>query len=90
MLRHSAVPSAARHFVLGVLSGVLVSLVAGAGLTWLGLLPRESEALLLSADYRLSRNETELREHVRYLERELELLRRSRTISASSSSRAGS
>ena len=90
MVRLSLVALPVRHFMLGALGGVVLSLAVFAGLTQFGAFPKESEALIMSADYRLSREETRLREQVRYLERELDLLRRSRSISASYATRTGS
>lgn len=86
----SLIPLPARHFLLGGASGVILSLAVLAGLIQLGAFPKESDALVMSADYRLSREETRLREHVRYLEKELELLRRSRSISAGYATPTGS
>lgn len=68
-----------RDFLAGTLTGVALAAATLAGLLQLGAFRGDSEALLLSADYRLSRTESELREEVRYLQSELELQRRSRS-----------
>lgn len=68
-----------RDFVMGLVAGTAL---AGIGLFTalaLGAFRSDSEALILSADYRASRTETELREEVRSLQSELEALRRDRS-----------
>jgi hypothetical protein len=72
-----------REFVMGSLFGITFTIACIAGLSRFGFFPKESEGLILSADYRLSRTEMQLREEVRYLEHELDLLRRARTNTAS-------
>ncbi len=74
---------ARREFVVGSVFGMAVTIAGTAGLCQLGAFPKESEALILSADYRLSRTETQLREEIRYLAHELALLRRARSNTAS-------
>lgn len=90
MARLSLVSPPVRYFLLGGASGVVLSLAAFAGVIQFDAFPKESEALVMSADYRLSREEIRLREQVRYLEQELELLRRSRSISAGYATPTGS
>ena len=72
-----------RGFVTGCMLGTALTFAGVYGFSQFGLFPKESEALILSADYRLSRTEFQLREEVRYLQRELTLLRRARSNMAS-------
>jgi hypothetical protein len=74
---------ARREFVFGSLFGIAVTIVCITGLSRLGAFPKESRSLLMSADYRLSRTEMQLREEIRYLEQELALSRRARSSIAS-------
>jgi hypothetical protein len=73
-----------RHsFAMGAMFGAAFTLLGLAALYHFGAFPTESEGLILSADYRLSRNETTLREEIRYLEHELALSRRTNSRTAS-------
>ena len=81
---------ARREFVHGSLFGIALTIAGMAGLFQFGAFPKESEDLILSADYRLSRTETRLREEIQYLEHELALLRRARSSAASYSGDARS
>jgi hypothetical protein len=80
---HGTAALARREFVVGSLFGIALTIACTAGLFQFGAFPKESEALILSADYRLSRTETQLREEIRYLEQELAVLRRARSATAS-------
>jgi hypothetical protein len=64
-----------REFVFGILFGIALAVACIACLSRFGAFPKESEDLILSADYRLNRTEMQLREEIRYLEHELALLR---------------
>lgn len=65
-----------RAFAMGAALGALLTLACLAGLYQFGVFPKETESMILSADYRLSRNESQLREEILYLQRELALSRR--------------
>ena len=72
-----------REFVAGSLFGIALTIATVAGLSRFEVFPKESEDLILSADYRLSRPETRLREEILYLQHELDQLRRARSSTAS-------
>jgi hypothetical protein len=72
-----------RAFAAGTVFGAAFTLLGLAALSHFGAFPTESEGLILSADYRLSRNETSLREEIQYLEHELALSRRASSSTAS-------
>jgi hypothetical protein len=72
-----------QEFVCGSLFGIALTTGCVIGLSQLGAFPKESESLLLSADYHLSRTEMRLREEIRYLEQELALSRRAHSSIAS-------
>jgi len=80
---HIAAALARREFVVGSLFGIVLTIACIAGLSRFGVFPKESEDIILSADYRLSRTEMHLREEILYLEQELALLRRARSSTAS-------
>jgi hypothetical protein len=75
-----------RAFAMGALFGATLTLAGLAALSHFGAFPTESEGLILSADYRLSRTETGLREQIQYLEHELALLRQASSSTAGTSS----
>ena len=79
---------ATREFVHGSLFGIALTIAGIAGLFQFGAFPKESEDIILSADYRLSRTETRLREEIRYLEHELALSRGTRSASYPGDSRS--
>jgi hypothetical protein len=74
---------ARREFVVGSFFGIALTIASVVGLSQIGVFPKESEDLILSADYRLSRTETQLREQILYLEHELALLRRAHSSTVS-------
>jgi hypothetical protein len=80
---HVTAALARREFVVGSLFGIVLTVAFIACLSRFGAFPKESEDIILSADYRLSRTEMRLREEIRYLEQEITVLRRAHSSTAS-------
>lgn len=78
-----------RDFFIGLVAGIVLTGIGLAAALTGGIFRSDSEALILSADYRASRTETELREEVRSLQSEVEALRRDRTSSMAVPASAG-